>query len=845
MKNIFKYGLMALGAYLLAGCQPEIESPDQKRLPVASELTADIRVDQTTNIVTFSILDKDVVPVWIFGEELIDGKANKKYSYVQNGLQLRIRDAGEHTVELRAYNANGISQGSQTVRYTLENTYRDPFDATPYMKAIANQWVWDQANAGHFGCGETADNPTGWWSCGANEKEGKGLYDDIMTFTADGSYTYNPGEGGTVYVNKDVTALGGSGSTEDYEIPIDEFTCTYTIENNWNDAGIEEIYLVLPEGKNLSYVPNNDAVGSNARYLFVNTKTSDIKKNLKLVNYSPTANGGNSIAWLYSFVPYVKTATAEELLAGTTSEGKAWIMDAAAKGHLACGPSLEDPTGWWPAGPYEKEGFGLYDNVLTFYPDGKYVFDSGEDGQIYVNKDVTALGGPAGEDFVVTWEDQESSYVFDGETITLPEGVVIGYVPNDESYSNPVFHVTSISETSLVLVSVTEGISWQYIFKARDIEAPSQTIGGVAVEGGKVELTLSQGEDIAVTGIDLSALWIDPDFFEMKDASTLKFLATGGDYRIYVLNEWLKVIPLSGDSAATYDNGGAIWMIGDGYGKPQGTIVGWNTGESVDLPMARISDNEYRLTLYFSPDKAGENPSFKLFGQPDWDKEFVSTDYDSVEGNGLFAIGTGDDGHDNGNIYSLTGEAGWYVFTVKDNGGTLSITMDKKRETWFDLDGETNLWRSATITPDYWYADSNWGLIDSPEGEITENNGFSVTVPEGVGGTEWQGQNKLLSTVPIEAGQEYDFCCTIEADAEMTITVKLAAEPGNDKDENKLYYNNAVSLGESEPLTLKLEKVSANPPEGTTFMLIFDFGRSPAGSRVDVTDICFQKHKEQ
>ena len=628
MNKIFKYGLILLGASLLAACQAEILSPDQSKLPVASELKADIQVDQSTNVVTFSILDQGVVPVWIFRDEKIDGKVSKKYAYVQNGVQLRIRDAGEHTVELRAYNANGLSQGSQKVTFTLENTYRDPFDPTPYMKAMANEWVWDKMNNGHFGCGETADNPTGWWSCGANGKDGVGLYDDVMTFTTDGKFTFNPGEGGTVYANKDVSVLGGSIHDEDYEIPIEEFTCDYTIENNWNDAGIEEIYLVLPEGKNLSYVPNNDAVGDNARYLFVNTKPADIKKNLKLVNYSATANGGGSIAWLYSFVPNSSGPSVEEFLAGTS--GKSWVMDSQTKGHLACGPSFDDPAGWWAAGPDEKAGFGMYDNVLTFYPDGKYVFDSGADGMIYANKDVTLVpGGPQGEDYMAEWPKQESTYVFDGETITLPEGVVIGYVPNDGSYTNPVFHVKSITETTLVLVSVGDGISWQYIFKVK--------------------------------------------------------------------------------------------------------------------------------------------------------------------------------------------------------------------ESNYDIDGEGNLWRSASINPEYWYSPADWSGNIAPQAELTENNGFTAVIPEGVGGNEWQAQNKLISDIVIEAGQSYDFCCTIEADADMTVTVKLAAYPGDDKDENMLYYNNNVTLGEYTANTLKLEKLVVNAPTGTNLILIFDFGRSPVGSTVNVSDICFQK----
>lgn len=840
MKNIIRNIAVLLGIAAVAACNPEIPAPEQGKLPVASELRAHADVDQKTNQVTFWIEESNVIPLWIFGEEKIDGKENKKYSYAQNHLTLRIREAGTHTVELRAYNSNGISQGSQTVEYVLENTYRDPFDATPYLKAMANTWVWDSTKDGHFGCGENIDNPTGWWSCGANGKDGVGLYDDILTFTADAKYTYDPGEGGTVYVNKDVTAVpGASVHEEDYEIAIEAYTCDFSIENNWNDAGIEEIYLVLPEGKNLSYVPNNDAVTTNTRYLFVSTKQSDIKKNLRLVNYSETANDGGSIAWLYSFVPYVKTATAEELLAGTTADGKAWVMDPTAKGHLGCGESLENPAGWWAAGEYEKKDFGLYDNVLTFFPDGKYIFDPGEDGKIYANKEVTLVpGGPASEDYVAEWSKQESTYIFDGESITLPEGVVIGYVPNDGNYTNPVFTVTEITETRLVLVAVCPGICWQYIFKARDIEAPEQTVDGIAVANGSVDLNLSQGQTIATTGIDYAQVWPDCDFFEVVDNNTLKFLGLGGEYRIYVFNNYLKAIPLYNGEAATYENAKALWTIGDGFGKPQGTVPGWTTSESVDNALVQLSENTYKITLYYIG-----SGSVKIFGQANWGKEFKSADYANVNLNGMFYIGDGETG-DDGNFYGMPSTAaGWYVFNITDNDGTLDVVIDTVKETYYDITGETNLWRSATITPEYWYA-SDWETVIEADAEITENNGFKATVP-GVGGNEWQGQNKLKSNIAIEAGQHYDFCCTIEADADMTITVKLAAYPDDAADENKLYYNNTVVLGEYTANTLKLDNLVVSAPTGQQLMLIFDLGRCPVGSSITVTDICFQKHQER
>lgn len=853
MKNIIRNIAVLLGIAAVAACNPQIPTPDQGKVPVASDLHAHADVDDETNQVTFWIEESNVIPLWIFGEEKIDGKDNKKYSYAQNHLTLRIREAGTHTVELRAYNSNGISQGSQTVTFKLKNTYRDPFDPTPYLKAIANTWVWDSTKDGHFGCGVNIENPTGWWSCGANGKEGMGLYDDILTFTAEGQYTFNPGEGGTVYVNKGVTAVPGASShDEDYEIPIEGYTCNFSIENNWNNAGIEEIYLVLPEGKNLSYIPNDDAVTTNTRYLFVNTKQSDIKKNLRLINYSETANDGGSIAWLYSFVPYVKTVTAEELLAGTTADGKAWVMDATAKGHLGCGESLENPAGWWAAGEYEKKDFGLYDNVLTFFPDGKYIFDPGEDGKIYANKDVTLVpGGPASEDYVAEWPKQESTYKFDGETITLPEGVVIGYVPNDGNYTTPVFTVTEITETRLVLVAVCPGICWQYIFKARDIEAPAQSIGGVAVVDGKADLNLTNGQTLAVNGIDMTSVWPDCDFFELVDPNTLKFVGIDGEYRAYVLSNYLKLIPLENGEAATYDNGKALWLIGDGFGKPQGSVIGWGEGETKALPFVRLSENTYRISVYYLGSESAQNASVKIYGQAGWGMEFTKNKYNSIEGNGIFHIGdgTGGERNDNGNIYADAAPAGWYVFNVTDNDGTLDIVMDTVKETYYDITGETNLWRSAVITPEYFYSPADWSGGISPIAEITENNGFKATVPVGVGGNEWQGQNKLVSDIQAELGQLYDFCCTIEASQDMTITCKVGTFPEVKDQEglNEMFCNHAVVLEEDTPYTLKMEKnkIASDTPTGFEVGFIVDLGRSPVGSNITITDICFQKHQER
>ena len=121
MKKLFKYIAVLAASVLAFGCYPEVLTPDQSKLPSASDFDVEIVVDQATNYVTFTMKNQGVVPMWIFGDQKIDKTANSRYAYTANGITLRFRDAGEHQVEVKAYNANGISQGSQiyTFNYVM------------------------------------------------------------------------------------------------------------------------------------------------------------------------------------------------------------------------------------------------------------------------------------------------------------------------------------------------------------------------------------------------------------------------------------------------------------------------------------------------------------------------------------------------------------------------------------------------------------------------------------------------------------------------------------------------------------------------------------------------------
>jgi len=426
-----------------------------------------------------------IVPVWIVGATDPIDNANgskvtgKNYAYTGNGLLLRFRDEGKHTVEVKAYNAHGISVGSQMVVFTLNNTYRDPFDPAPYIKALSDgstkTWEWNHTVAGHFGCGPFGGTGTEWWSAGAEEKKDWSLYDDKITFGADGSYVYDPGDG-QLYVNANSGVKSEYATGEDYLVPWEKTTATYSVESSWNDAGVEEIYITLPKGTPMSYVADQTEL-DDPRYLVLESKPADMKKCLKLVANLKTSGNPDGIAWHYEFVKEGSAGgDVTDPLYGKTS--KTWVLDSEANGHIGCGPDQSNPAGWWAAGPNEKAGFGLYDDEITFYADGKYVFNPGADGKIYINKDVTAIGSGTtqSEDYDIDWTVQESTYTLNGDVLTFPEGVVIGYVANNESVTNPTYVITENTEDKLVIVANFSGISWQYIYKPKpdvfDVDGP-------------------------------------------------------------------------------------------------------------------------------------------------------------------------------------------------------------------------------------------------------------------------------------------------------------------------------------------------------------------------------------
>ncbi len=819
MKTIWQYIAMAVLAVSAAACTPDYPTPNASGLPQASALDVTISVDQETNYVTFVMNNKGVVPVWIFGDQKIDGKASKRYSYTNNNVSLRFRDAGEYTVEVKAYNANGLSQGSLVKTFTMNNTYRDPFDPAPYIKAVTGDWVWNSTEKGHFGCGPVGD-PLAWWQCDANGKKGF-LYDDIMSFSADGNYTFDPGDG-QAYAKHDAEYPAGHATeADDYLFPAEKKTTKYTFENNWNEAGIEEIYLVMESGSILSYVAHKSIVDE-PRYFVMASKTSDMKKKLQLMSTVYTPDNGDGISYYYEFVPKGSNPGAADPLFGF--ESKTWVLDNESAGYMGCGPDFGNSGGWWSANPHDKDNFGVKDDELTFFANGKYVFNPGADGMVYCNwesgwRPDGYYSGDGSTDYDAPAEVIESNYVLGsdatGDYIELPAGVLYGYIPKPQVLSETNrLYIKELTANKLFVVANFDGISWQFIYRPRDGQVDPQPDPDDPYNPD-VELDVNgPGNLWAAANVTNDYWYADGGWGQIADPEAE--VLPGNGLKVVIPEgigggEWQGQTKFHTDIFASkdkkYDFGITLEATEDN------TLTLKLAWEGNDNDNAFFYANDIKLTA-----DTPRTVKFKEIFPKNKDGEAI--DYDKVV---LFV--------DLGRTPAGT------TVTMKDICFQESIVLDPA--------SDRNLWKSATVTNDYWYADGGWGQIADPEAEVLPGNGLKVVIPEGIGGSEWQGQTKFHTDIFASKDKKYDFAITLEADEDNTLTLKLAWE-GNDND-NAFFYKNDVKLTADTPFTFKAVNIFPQNKDGEPIdydkvVLFVDLGRTPVGTTVVMKDIVFQEH---
>ena len=804
MKHIWNKIAILSAILMAAACEPTYPELNEAALPQASDFDVVITVDQETNMATFEMKNTGVVPVWIFGSELIDGKANKKYAYTGNNVTLRFREEGMHSVEVKAYNTNGISVGSMMKNFSMTNTYRDPFDPTPYIRNISGgssqDWVWNSTEDNHFGCGPVGD-PLGWWQCGANGKKGF-LYDDVMTFDSDGNYTFDPGDG-MAYANTGSEYMSDYNTGEDYLFPVEKSTKKYTFENNWNEAGIEEIFLVLESGSVMSYVPHKSAV-QEPRFQVLETKTAEMKKKLKLMSTVYTPNNKDGISWYYEFVPKGSVIGEADPLFGV--ESKTWVLDNETQGYMGCGPDFGGSSSWWGATPHDKDNFGVKDDEITFFANGKYVFNPGEDGMVYCNwesgyRPDGYYSGDGSTDYDAPGEVQESTYTLGsdeiGEYIEIPAGILYGYIakPQVLTETNRLY-IKELTPNKLFVVANFEGISWQFIYRPKD---------------GQVDPT--PGPEPVQP--------LDPTNYDLDGETNLWKAATLDVETWYSPGDWSGGI--TPDYEITTGNGITV-TIPDGVGGSE-----WMGQTKLKSGISSSSDKEYDLSVTLLADE-DMTVTIKLTNDPEENDDIHSFFYD-----GQVQLTAGEPlVYRRHNLkQSVSGDNVMLIFDFGRSPVGSTVTA---KDIVFQEHQDGNLWAEASLDVETWYSPGDWSGGITPDYEITAGNGIKLTVPEGVGGSEWMGQTKLKSGISSSSDKTYAFSVKLTADEDMTVTIKLTNDPEENDDIHSFFYDGQVKLTAGETL-LYVKHGLKQSVSGDNVMLIFDFGRSPVGSVIEASEI--------
>ena len=493
-----------------------------------------------------------------------------------------------------------------------------------------------------------------------------------------------------------------------------------------------------------------------------------------------------------------------------------WHIDGLTEAHMACGESVENPTGWWKAPKNDKAAFGVYDNRLTFTADGNYTFDPGESGTVFVNIGVTVspyvdAKGDATADYQAPAQQQTSKFKFEveGENLylALEPGALFPYIPNDDFVKDTRFLVKEFAAKSVTLVWFTPTgnnggpIAWQFIIT--NVEGGDEPIDNPGGEGG-----YTYGDNL-LGGLYFKEHWFSPANWAGGLDPQLTF--EGGKVTLTVPAEV----------------GGAEWqgqvkLVADIPADPEKKYsfackIESSTDGTATIKVADANDDNNHAFFYDNAVQLGayETVSYKNEPvSPDQAYEAVMVIFDF----GRMAAGT-EITISGISLREITGESSGGGQGGGDEYGASII--------------------DGLYFKEHWFSPANWaGGLDP---QLTFEGGkVTLTVPDGVGGAEWQGQVKLVADVPASAATEYRFACKIESSTDGTATIKVA--DANDDSNHAFFHDNNVQLAAYDVISYVKAPISPDQ-DYSAIMVIFDFGRMAAGTEITITDMTLSPKK--
>ena len=789
----------------MTACSPEkFDGADPNGIPTISGVDFSISVDQETNQMIANYTPQaGTYPVWI-----INGNT---YSTLQE-VGYQNPEAGTYTIDLKLGNRNGFSQGTVSKSFTFNETKIDY--SADFRRLCDKEWRIANKEVAHMGCGPAGTAGTEWWAAQPNDKKDFGVYDDRITFTATtrkgGSYSYDAGADGMTYVNYG-TSFNTEGAGADLDVALGNQTSTWSFEiYDWEDAEgnvTKQTYIQLGANTLFPYI------SSDAQYQDPKFRIETLTATKLVLVYDAPDRG---IAWRYILTSAPDERLVEEQGFDANSDFNMW------KGI--------DPT-------------------MSFY----YNPDPG-----WGNEQTAA--------FEALFQKGNNDY-----TITVPQACY------DRWQAQVHFH-TDLN------ISAANHYDFSAIFNS-----------DVDINGVTVKLTNEADNDaiIDVDNIDLKAgqdvvFWKSD--IEGKDLSQVKlvldFGRAAGPTVINVSNIVLKdhanddgtIVSGGGDNPDApkmdwdYESGANLWKAVD-----DGTLFdafgyyfaddGWSP---ISYNEATHSGDAYEITL---PDGLGGSQwqgqfhidtkltasaakayNFYFVMETDNDCPGVTVKLTDSGDSNFFCEGRHDVKADEPFIFKLEGATlkdGADASAIRlffDFGGSPAGTHVKISKIYFEeavvlnYDDASNLWKgvdegSVASSFGYYFADDGWGPISYNEATHSGDS-YSIKLPDGLGGSQWQGQFHIDTELTAKAAKAYHFQLVMEADADCPgVTIKLT-----DAGDSNFFCEGRHDIKADEPFVYTLKNATLKDgADASAIRLFFDFGGSPAGTNVKISKIIFKE----
>ena len=743
-----------------------------------------------------------VYPIWI-----LDGTT---YSTLPE-VGYKNSEAGTHTVELKLGNRNGFSQGSVKKVYTFNETKIDY--TSDFRKITGKEWRFANKEVAHLACGPAGTAGTEWWSAQPDDKKGFGMYDDRITFTADtrkgGTFNYNAGEDGLTYVNTGTTKWGHQDA--DWDATIGNQTSTWSFEvYEWADADgnvTSQTYIQLAPNTAFPYI-SSDAQYEDPKFR-IETLTA---KKLVLVYETPD----RGIAWRFIFT----SEAAEKEWSGfdPNSDFNMW------KGITPVMSFYYNPDPSW--GNEQTDAFAalfkLGDNDYSVtIPQQCY---AEWQAQVHFHTNLTTSAANNYDFSCILNSDRDI------------EGVVIKLTNEDDSEA-------IIDAHDVNLKAGEDYIFWVSDVAGKDLN-PVKLVLDFGHATGETNISITDivlknhaDDDGTVPPSDEP---VDPDKPLMdwdyeSSANMWKAVDDGTLFDSFGYwfadNSWTQIA----NSEATHSGDTYEITLPEGMGGSQ-----WQGQFHIDTKLTASASKAYNFYLVMEADNDCPQVTIKLTDAGDTN---------------FFCEGRHDIKADEPFIYKVTGATlkdGVDATAIRlffDFGGSPAGAHVKISKIYFEevvsinYDDANNLWKavddgSVASEFGYWFANDSWTALDPQPVATHKGDTYEITLPEGMGGSQWQGQFHIDTKLTASAAKQYHFQLVMEVDQDCPgVTIKLT-----DSGDTNFFCEGRHDIKADEPFVYTLKNASLKEgKDAESIRLFFDFGGSPAGTKVKISKIVFKE----